>query len=946
MIEIIEGYLQKHEKFEESIADKVHDELLSIYDKDVKDVPTRYAPFINILRRLRPLIGQPAKVMQWWEQLLPVFDVLNQEKDLATEGQNILLDILTADDSNDAESPTGGAAVPLGEKVLRFWMDDCGRAAKGEGPLALFKEKQLRQVLIIYGKKHPRDFMTLLDKHMVDKAWRAHALNLLADFVQSQPPHLHQVLQTPLFGTLINALQLDTSTTIVSLALTVLTMILPHIPSSLVPHLPTLFNIYARLLFWERELSAIELGVSLGAEKRPPPGASTWQKMSYSPDFDGNAVPQLMNYFTILYGLYPINLMDYIRKPQRYLRHAEAPDPDEIEVQPTEIRHASEHFRQCHLLHENFYTLTIDSEKTDFGRWIKSEPAEVVADCVALRQPMGFESGQDPQFAPFRAPALSIRGNADTEGLDPALLSTSFPAGFSPYGTGPGDTWHSMHSMPFESPTSSRTQALAFRRSSISSRQSQHDATSIRPSAKGGESPMLQGQIASYGSQTHLQDMINSNKVIKSTLNQSLANDSVPSLALSHHESLADRPAPTTQPSQQTAISPSLPNAQTDDQQITHLYRQILLLHNDLTFERFMKQQHLAHMGELRRRQMREAASEAETQNLIMANRHLKQRLEEAKKLETQTKKESERSRTLAKKWEADLSAKLRTLREEQKRWNAESEAFERDIEAMKTETDKLRTLVCEGETRELGWKQRVQSVEADANELERLRKEVERLTVSERHLQAQEMERQVAITRASESDSKAEMLGLKLTAHDAEYRQAHDLYQKQIAELNAKLQEALRNASGEKKSDHLKVQFESVMAASRAQQTELKKRVAELAQKNTALSGTILELQATLASQSKSGPARPASPDLDDSDPGSPNSQQDRAEQQDSSDAEDTDAMSFGTARSTEPYSSSLHLGLGSHMPRPSTPSVAEGSDATSMSSPKTERYHGRGAS
>jgi hypothetical protein len=209
-------------------------------------------------------------------------------------------------------------------------------------------------------------------------------------------------------------------------------MVLPHMPSSLVLYLPTLFNIYARLLFWERELS-VHVTADEDEERRPSSNALNWETCPFSSDLDDTTVSQLLNYFTILYGLYPINFMDYIRKPQRYLRHAEVPDVDAIEVQPTEIRHASERFRQCHLVHANFYTLTIDSEKTDFGRWIKSEPAEVVADCMALRQ----LPDELPDAVPLDLAHIGIsdQDEWDKNGMESALLSASLNIGTSGFST-------------------------------------------------------------------------------------------------------------------------------------------------------------------------------------------------------------------------------------------------------------------------------------------------------------------------------------------------------------------------------------------------------------------------------------------------------------------------------------------------------------------------------
>ncbi|KAH9908761.1 Hamartin protein-domain-containing protein [Xylariomycetidae sp. FL2044] len=924
ILEIIDGFLNKHdEKFDENLSEKLNDELISIFHKYVVKEPERYAPFIAVLRRLHPAIGQSTWTKSWFDLCLPVLNFMTEEKGLASEVQKIVLDVLLADDANVPASPAGHNTQYVAERILNLWLEESEVMGGATDPLQDFKQKQIRNSLMQYGKKRPKDLMTLLAKYVNKKSTRSRTLMLLAIFIQSQPPHLYLILQTPLFLNLLNCLQQDTSTTVVSLALAALTMILPHMPSSLVPHLPTLFNIYARLLFWERELIHQER-TEVDQEQAPSPNASSWERITYSPNSEEKTIPHLMDYFTILYGLYPINFMDYIRKPQRYLRHAEASSTEDMEIQPTEIRHASERFRQCHLLHENFYTLTIDSEKTDFGRWIKSEPAEVVADCMALCQLTDPCANQD---APDIVSSDRTEGfTAAKSGHESALLASSFSAGANSFS---GLQIDDRQPGSLESNAGSYLRAAMVRHPSQSSHQSTRDSTSTRPSGNGGDSPILSRQIPTSGSQTHLQDMINSNKVIKSGLHQSLANDSVPSLSLSHHESVPERPIPQVQSNLHTATTP-VSAIDTSNLQVASLNQQILLLYNDLTFERFMKQQHITHMGELRRRHVREAASEAETQNLINVNRQLKQRLEDAKKSELQVKKDSERSRTLAKKWEADLTAKLRVLREEQRKWHLEGEALRVDLGAAKDEAEKLRALVCKAEVRELGVKQDMQSVEINVGEMERLRKEVERLTEAERDYQAKENERQTAMSEAATADSRAEMLDMKLRAMTSEVQQTRDLYESQIVLLKAKLQDALRS-SAERKAESVNAQLESVLAASRAQQSELRNRIAELSRKNTAQQATILELRSAPPSLLRIHSQPLADSELS-SDSDSPLSFKNRRHRG-FSNPEMLEATSYNATPPLEPY----------HISRPSTPAGTEVS-STSKGSPTTERYFGRG--
>lgn len=619
----------------------------------------------------------------------------------------------------------------------------------------------------------------------------------------------------------MKCLQQDSSTTIVSAALTVLTMLLPQMPSSLVPHLPTLFNIYARLLFWSRERAGI---IEPQTEETD---STNWEEFTYEPEVDDHPIYHLLSYYTILYGLYPINFMDYIRKPQRYLRHANVANANDMEVQPTEIRDQSERFRRCHLLHPNFFTLTIDSEKTDFGRWIKSEASEVVAECMALCILSESDQSVGQNLSTMEA---SPEGHA-REGQD-----SSFPRTATETTGG----YRLPMSASMESIASSRRPSALIRRGSQSSLPSTRDSIDARIREPSIDSPTLGPHLIQSSSHTQLQDMIQSNKAIKSGLHQSLANDSVPSLSLSNQESVADRPGPSLLGAPPTISTPlSLTETNT---QVSHLQRQILLLQNDLNFERYLKQQHMAHIGDLRRRHMEEAVTEAETQNLLITNRNLKHRFEEAKKAEMQVRRDSEKSRALAKKWEADLSTKLKKLRDESKKLKADYETLQKELDNSTAERDKLRVLLCDAEVKEVNWKQNMQSIELHGAEIDRLKSEVDRLTRVERDYQAKELEQQRAIAAAAEAESKAEALNLQLASREGEIERTRRLFQSQIAALQTKLSEALEERTRRPRDG--KEAIEAMLAASRDKQAELQKQCDLLTRKYTALQSSLLDMK------------------------------------------------------------------------------------------------------
>ncbi|PHH89008.1 hypothetical protein CDD83_6770 [Cordyceps sp. RAO-2017] len=834
LLETIEGYLQRHEKHDDASSDRLQEELLSIFDKHVKGNSTASGPWIGLLRRLLPALPTPERILPWFDSCKGLLDRTGLDRLVVDEAVGALVDLVSLTEEHYASCGGDSATNPVIDRLLSIWMTRFYPSLAEGNKAHEYSERIVRQALKRFGKKRPKEFFTSMDGCFVKRQYRHATLRFLCDFIQDQPPHLHQILHTSIFCNLLSCLQQDTSTTVISSALTVLIMLLPHMPSSLVPHLPTLFNIYARLLFWDREKCRAVGALSDDVDQQ----SRGWEACTYDFEIDNFSVPQLSNYYTILYGLYPINFMDYIRKPHRYLRHANMSSPDEIEVQPTEIRHRSERFRRCHLLHPNFYTLTIDSEKTDFGRWIKSEAAEVLVDCMELCRVVNLYDSNDGDVPPPMPGSAAGAVDEELDGkdvADPALLAGT---------VGKLEGWRNSQLTNTDSESSNQAAPLMKHRVSQSSQPpSRQNAEEGPATTRGIDSPTIPAQLTHSLSQSQLQDLIHSNKVIKSGLHQSLANDSVPSLSLSHQESAAGGPAGPAE----NAMLPPLPTgsplaAAALGNSVAHLQRRVLVLENDLSFERFVKQQHMAHIGELRRRQVVEAATEAETQNLIMMNRNLKSRFEEAKKGEKQVRKESEKGRALAKKWESDLANKLKHLRDESKRASAELGALRRELEESRAECEKLRKLVCAAEVKELSWQQSMQSIETQGAVVDRLKSQVEELTKSEHDSQARELERQVAISSAERAGAQVEKMRLELAAQEDDAERARGLLEAQVAELQAQLAETQEEKVRPGSNSNLAI--ESAFAASRAKQAELQTQYNLLTRKYTALQSSLLDMQ------------------------------------------------------------------------------------------------------
>ena len=941
LVAVISAYLDKHQKFDEGAADRLNEELVSIYDKLVYNRPSKYASILIVLRKLQPAFHTSRRTFEWWNKLLdPVLESVESEKGLAREVLDYTYDLLLLDQNNEPAEWNEAGLSPFIDRLLSRWMELMSWQADARSVSSDLKEKVLTEALLVFGKKDPKGFMTALDGYMVKKVHRNHALSLLCTLVANQPPHMHLILQTPLFVNILHSLQRDESTSTVNGGLLSLIMILPFIPSSIVSYLPTLFNIYARMLFWDKDsVFALEhtefqnTSDDFGGRAGAP-----WEKCLLDPDHDGMSVHYLPGYFTILYGLYPINFVDYIRKPHRYLRHAN--NAENIDVQAMEIRDRSGRFREMHRLHPNFYNLTIETEKTDFSRWMKSEPDEVLADCVALCISKTDDSPEEE--------IMDVQGltddsapmeDADVDDSDSPLLSGSAYSDVPLLG-GPS-------SVNITQPTGGRE--------SIKSRRSQssippgHEPFDARTRELGGDSPTLPPHLIQSSSHAQLQDMIYSNKAIKSTLNQSLANNSVPSLSLGPQELMAGsgsmhRPQP-----RSSANSAQVSVRKPDH--AAHFYHQRLLLLNDLQFERYIKQQHMTHMGELRRKQIREAATEAETQHLLMANRSLRQRLDEAKRQEVQIKKEFDHRRSMAQKRENDLSAKLRTLREEQKKWSVEGAMLKEALERAQVECEKLRTIISQAEEKRLKSEQDLEAIDLNTDEIERLKAEIARLSEVEHEYQGKQLKIQSAAQVAEAAASRAEQWRRDLAAREQQLQQARTHYEGQIATLNSKLSEALKNKQQGRASEITAV-YENALATSHARHAELQKQFSSLMRKYTVLQSSLLDMQCDVADKSRndggSSSYGAASGEMESMPamPGSPIAIRNRAHRG-FSDPEVFDNLSHNTTTPLEVASTSVGSG-GHHQPLSPLDvdklAAGAGAGVGTSTSPQLERYFGRG--
>ncbi|KAJ6259281.1 Hamartin [Drechslerella dactyloides] len=838
LVTAIQSFLDRHVDDDENEQQRLNDELLNVHANRVQGHKDRQLTYIAILNELKPALRGRERLMVWWECLLqPTMQNLESTKSSVVDARQLVLKMLVYDEDDDIHGDLKDVSDLFTDLLFEKYiaMSKTQSADPKEdaesSDESRFMCSNLEDILLSFGKRRAKAFLLAADSYIVNKETRLQILGLLCSLVKMQGPHLYQILETPVLDHLLLCLQMDTSTTVVSLSLTTLLMFMPHIPNALATYLPRLFAIYARLLCWDNYGVPVERHDSFledsTAKSSLSFGVEDWQKCESSFPIASSSAPDVSELFTFLYGMYPVNLMAFLKEPYKFLDREDVRGFEDIELDDHLIRQRTEPHRQRHLLHGNFFTLTEEKELTDKARWMKSEPSDVVAQCVGLIAPnvLAYEESTTHQDMPG---ALVPTDEIPVESLlgEGSQRDTSEDEGI-------GMDNHRLKPRPHANGKSSRS-----------------STPGVKPVEPHGlDSPTLPpaGPLPPLPnfSEDRLQDMMQ----LHGTLRGGKVNGSSASLAgtLAANDPSSPRLKAYVQSLSldNRVQSPALKPAATDAQgTIAYLQRENILLKNDLNFERYLKQQHLAHIGSLQRKHIKDASIEAETNNLINTNKILKRKIEEAAKAYQKLREEGTKTKLDARKWEAELNSRIQKLREEKKIWKEEEETVKAALVSARNEANQLRKLVVDSEAKELQSRQRMQAIEQSLADLEALKAQNEQLNKRLKEFKYTEESIEVYKEIEKACHAQVDKIKLRLKARETEREKMKRAYEERIGDLQNKLAQA-QNERDQNPSPPMQAMIDSALHANASHLSAMKKAYNQLLMRFTELEIKYIELQA-----------------------------------------------------------------------------------------------------
>ncbi|KAE9985821.1 hypothetical protein EG327_004578 [Venturia inaequalis] len=832
----IEAFLDLHQNIDDHDSQRLHDELLSIRNKPRSTSSERLGAFVHVLRLLRPCIRGDKRLGEWWLTVIkPIVDSVGHKRDTIEDAREFLLGILVFDADDDTTGEKASLSAQFTRRILEAYLVRTKIPTTDEevvSPEDEYIAQELEGILVAFGKKKPKELLVAIDEQLVQRDRRLQALSLLSSFVRLQPAHLHLVLETQIIQHLHNCLLIDTGGTVVDLALTNLIMFLPHITSSLAACLPKLFVIYARILCWDQYVGKPESQ----SEKDNQSEKSADGEINSALEFDASwevversfeslevMTPKANFLFTFIYGLFPLNFMAFIRKPRRYLKMKTFPGADDLPLYQDLIRRRSEIHRVVHKLHPNFMNTTLEDELTD-NRLLKIDAADLVSEClglcIAVANSLG-DPGPPPtsKLPPIPKTTRSHKSRPDallSPSPDDDQVTSSAPSPTTDFRSHMG-SWRALstHSTALTAPSTGHLidPAHVPPRKSSQYDLPDHatDSRDVSPGAE-GDSPSKEG--------------ISQNRSAKLKLQKSYSSfeDARPS-DISTLQAFA----------QGLSRSPSShsnsPGNETYNTAI--LQREVMLLKNDLNFERFQKAQYIAQIGQLQRKHIKEATSESQAQSTLNTNRTLQEKLKRADVQYAQFQKETALNRGQAKRFEEQLTQKVKSFRDEERRTRAEAQALGHDLQKAREECDKLEKIVIQSELKHEETQHQLTTLTVDLEEMESLRNTCRDLEARLKEYELRELEADRTKEDHELLRSELQSVKLNLDSRDAELERTKKTSELKISMLENRLRDAQKGSiQPGQLSPSVQQMMDSAMAASQSKMLALKRNYKNLQDK------------------------------------------------------------------------------------------------------------------
>ncbi|KAL5529209.1 hypothetical protein ACEPAG_5183 [Sanghuangporus baumii] len=703
------------------------EELQNIYGEDVDFYQLQTVEvFLDVLVHSRPILPATTVISNWFEVLIRpalrdprlrltavehakqlVIEALEedeQDPDMVKNFRRRLVDLFLLDAFNESS----------GKDILEWAQLDDMQKSKN-----IWWKDNLEEILIRHGLSRPTELMDIMQDCFEVPSSRLRIVTLLDCLAaeSSFPDIAPEVFAHPFMGSIYRSLEVDNSSTVCAVELSLLVKLLPvaTITAYLTLRgvLPRLYGILGRVLCWRAALDQVLHGEKVPysalldyEDKEPAAGIEesvleeeverlqetrfskleiredlNWIRLERTFDLSTRSLPVPKQFFGLLYCLFPCNTIHFLRNAAEYLQQRSVDSPWTVgwkdALDGLQIRTAGKTLLRSYLFNPGVLNDDVDSELSNGERWSEFDVSRIIGECMMLDS--------------------EIRGLSSQESVSSRYLDS----------------------------TSRPVQKL---------RRSGDITTTQTPTLKNvqlEEIPPRQRKVS-------LHDLIATSVALKSgaDIHVSEKAPAWPSILFTPPPSTV----PSTTPSRSSSVDPSMTSeaaSPTDElriptqisETIAGLQREVLLLRTELNFELWLKRENIRHIGRLHRDDVLTKSAENEQQRLQERLRDYRTRLQELQKEMKKHQDQTLKNKKDTAEWSEELTSKLNDLRTEKKAWLAKANALRSENADLQAQLAAQSKLLDEAQNRVFELEAQIKADAPKVNRLRDYEKRIEQLT-------------------------------------------------------------------------------------------------------------------------------------------------------------------------------------------------------------------------
>ncbi|OBA21564.1 hypothetical protein METBIDRAFT_41672 [Metschnikowia bicuspidata var. bicuspidata NRRL YB-4993] len=336
LYDTIYAYTERHNTLD-TAAGSANDELRAAHEEHVKDSGdvSREVFFLELLTRLLPVLTEDQVLLWLRTYLRPAVDSAGFDLAFVAQARAfvraVTSDVLATRDAallqrrlaiallvmaTVARVYLGGS--PAAHDVLGVHVLPAEAATQLHAERVRFIERNASAMLREWGLKNPQPFFSLLHGLYAAPALRAKVLGLAARAAASNVSQVLRMLDTPFFADVLRLLLLDRSESILGSCLSVLLMTVGKVCHRIAAFLPELLAVYTRLLLWKEHGALLSPADTDSGAWQIADGDNETCIMQTQVYADGHF--NTLHLATVVYGLFPSNLLAFCRAPHEYTR--------------------------------------------------------------------------------------------------------------------------------------------------------------------------------------------------------------------------------------------------------------------------------------------------------------------------------------------------------------------------------------------------------------------------------------------------------------------------------------------------------------------------------------------------------------------------------------------------------------------------------------------------